>query len=74
MVSCAPIIQERQDVPSFPDVARAPVSASVHGKLLEQMIPDWLIAASPARRAAMKAASTVHRPAITNSRRNSNKS
>lgn len=44
-----------------PTLPRAPVSASLHGKLLEQLIPDWLIAASPARRAAMKAAST--RPA-----------
>ena len=44
-----------------PTLPRAPVSASLHGKLLEQMIPDWLIAASPARQAAMKAACT--RPA-----------
>jgi len=41
-----------------PTLPRAPVSASVHGRLLEQMIPDWLIAASPARQSAMKAAST----------------
>ncbi|UZT90504.1 dermonecrotic toxin domain-containing protein [Pseudomonas koreensis] len=44
-----------------PTLPRTPVSASLHGKLLEQLIPDWLIAASPERRAAMKVAST--RPA-----------
>lgn len=44
-----------------PTLPRAAVSASLHGKLLEQMIPDWLIAASPARQAAMKAVNT--RPA-----------
>ncbi|WP_085725694.1 NEL-type E3 ubiquitin ligase domain-containing protein [Pseudomonas sp. R37(2017)] len=35
-----------------------PATSSIHGELLEQLTPDWLIDATPARRAALKAAST----------------
>ena len=43
-------------VPGHPLVAGR---SSVHGELLEQLTPDWLIAATPQRRAAIKASDSL---------------
>nr|WP_314564112.1 NEL-type E3 ubiquitin ligase domain-containing protein [uncultured Pseudomonas sp.] len=44
------------DTPT-PTPSKAPVSPSLHGAFIDQAIPTWLTAASPERRAALKASS-----------------
>lgn len=48
MVSCRSTCQERHHV------QHSPRKTSIHSNFLEQVTPDWLIDATPARRAAIK--------------------